>query len=200
MRSRLLLAVAALAVMPVVCRAQEPGRRGLWVETGLGTGVARVGCSACTDVSVVYGRTGWIRIGTSLSQRVLVGAELFGFDDRFPDEPAETADPMEARNASIMGSVLWFPSGSGFFLTGGLGLARGTFTVTPPDGPPVMTRRTGSGLAFGMGLDLPVFRYFAITLDLGARLAAIGDIALPGAPIDDVIASTYHAGIAFTVR
>lgn len=200
MRAGLLLAVLALASVPALCRAQESGRRGLWAEAGLGTGVARVGCSACTDVAVVYGRTGWVRVGTSLAQRVLVGLELFGFDDRFPNVPGEPADTLKARNASLMGSVLWFPSGSGFFLTGGMGLARGTFTVTPPDGPPVTTRRTGTGLAFGMGLDLPVFRYFAITLELGARFAAIGDIAIPGAPIDDVIASTYHAGIAFTVR
>ena len=200
MRTALLIAAAALAAVPAVVRAQEAGRRGLWVEAGLGTGVARVGCSACTDPSVVYGSTGWVRLGTRLTERVQLGAELFGYDDRAAARSAEPVDPLEARNASLMGAVMWFPTGSGFFLTGGLGLARGPFTVTPPDGPAVTTRRTGSGLAFGLGLDLPVFRYFAVTLDLGARFAAIGDIALPGAPIDDVIATTYHAGIAFTLR
>lgn len=125
MRAALLIAAVALAAVPALAGAQEAGRRGLWVEAGLGTGVARVGCSSCTDPSVAYGRTGWVRLGTRLTDRVQLGAELFGFDDRVTDGPAEPADPLEARNASLMGAVMWFPSGSGFFLTGGLGLARG---------------------------------------------------------------------------
>jgi hypothetical protein len=179
--------------------AQRPTRSGFWIENGVGTGAARNACSGCEETTVAYGSASHVRLGGALSHNVLLGLEVFAFDGR---NVLLTSDgsPVEAENASIAAIALWYPGGSAVFLKGGAGLARGTFSVTSSEGDVVTTHGTGSGLTFGLGLDVPVFRWFALTANFGTYVAAIGDIELDGAVVDDVIATIYEAGLSLTIR
>jgi hypothetical protein len=81
-----------------------------------------------------------------------------------------------------------------------VGVARGTYRLATPAGDPVRATGTGSGMTTGVGLDIPVFRWLALTANAGAYVSAIGDVILPNRVVDDVIATMYHATIAITIR
>lgn len=183
---------------PVALVAQHP-RSGFWMESTGGTGAARNGCSGCEDVTVAYGITGNFRVGGALSARVLLGLEVFAHDASdvrlSPD-----VDPVEGENATIAPIVLWYVGDSGFFLKAGAGIARGTFTVQTEDIDPVTVQRTGSGLTFGVGFDIPIVRWLALSANFGTYVTAIGDVRVGGAVVDDVIATIYEAGVGLTVR
>jgi hypothetical protein len=96
--------------------------------------------------------------------------------------------------------VIWYVGPSGLFLKGGVGLARGNFTVRSTSGEPVTTERTGSTITFGVGFDLGVARRFALTANLGMNVAAIGDVDVDGTVADDVVATVYEAAVGITLR
>ena len=103
--------------------------------------------------------------------------------------------------------VMWYPYSSGVYFKGGLGAGHGQFTVRPPkppDGspepPPVITDGIGSGVTFGVGLDLPVFKWLSITANIGTYFIAIGDITVGGTVFEDLIGTMYNANFAFTIR
>ena len=180
-------------------QAQEPLRSGLWIESGRGSGAARNACSGCEDVSVAYGSASHLRAGGRVSQTVLVGVELFALDASAV-LLGFGAEPVEAENVSLAPIVIWYIGGGGVFLKAGAGVARGNFTVRTVDGEPTTTRRTGSGLTFGVGFDAPLGRWLALTANLGTYVTAIGDVRLDGEVIDDVISTMYGAAIAITIR
>lgn len=180
--------------------AQTPARSRLWAESGLGTGTMRIGCTGCDEVTIGYGTSSFLRLGGTISRRVLMGLEVFAFNDKSVVVPIGTPQAVDAENAAISAVVLWYPGSGAVFLRGGLGLARGTFTVTPPTGPAITTTNEGSALSAGVGLDVPLWSWFAVTANLASYVSAIGDVRLPGGVIDDVIATTYHASIGFTIR
>jgi hypothetical protein len=134
-----------------------------------------------------------------LSPRVLLGVEFFTlYSSELVFAPG--AAPVDAENGSIAPIVIWYVGSSGFFLTGGVGLARGTFTVPSTTGEPVTTERSGSGLTFGVGFDIGILRWFALSANVGTYVTAIGDVYVDGALIDDVIATVYEAGVGLTLR
>lgn len=194
-------AVGALVILTALPSngAAQPRTR-LWVESGVGTGTARIGCTGCTDVTTAYGTSSFLRLGGTVSRRVLMGLEVFAFNDETVVLPTQTGEAVDAENAAISAVVLWYPGSSAVFLRGGLGLARGTFTVTPPSGPRTVTTNQGSALSFGIGLDVPLLSWFAVTANLASYVSAIGDVRLPGGVVDDVIATVYHASIGLTIR
>ena len=87
-----------------------------------------------------------------------------------------------------------------FFLKGGVGLARGTFTVQSTPGQPVTTTRNGLAITLGVGIDVPLNRWLALTVNFGSYTSAIGDVNVNGALADDVIATIYEAGVGLTLR
>jgi hypothetical protein len=202
-RSGLVRVLAAATVLVALLAtdggAQGPARSGFWLENGVGTGAARNACSGCAVATVAYGSASHVRLGGALSHNVLLGLEVFAFNGK-DVLLASGASPVEAENASIAAVALWYPGGHAVFLKGGAGLARGTFSVTSSEGAVVTTRGTGSGLTFGVGLDVPVFRWFALTANLGTYIAAIGDVDVDGAIVDDIIATIYEASISLTIR
>lgn len=184
---------------PGEARGQRPPRNGFWIENGVGTGTARSACSDCESATVSYGRASHLRLGARLSRDVLFGVEVFALDSRGPTIPA-SSESVEAETASIAPVVLWYVGDSGFFVKGGVGLARGTYTMRSPGGEILIARGTGSGLTFGLGFDVPLIRWLALTANLGTYVAAIGDVHLEDEVVDDVIATVYHAAIGVTVR
>ena len=53
---------------------------------------------------------------------------------------------------------------------------------------------------FGIGLDVPVHRWFAVTANFGVYYSAAGDVRLVGNHVDDVITTVYQANFAITLR
>lgn len=179
--------------------AQDATRSGFWLEGGWGAGTVRTACGACIEPTVAYGSSTHLRVGGAVSSRVLLGVEVFVLHSS-DVVLADGAAPVDAENGSIGPIVIWYVGGSGIFLKGGVGMARGTFSVRPPSGPPATTERTGSALTFGVGFDLAIARRLALTANLGMNVAAIGDIDFGGAMVDDVIATVYEAGVGVTLR
>jgi hypothetical protein len=180
-------------------QAQGATRSGFWAEVAGGTGTVRNTCAHCDGVTVAFGSVSSFRVGGSLNPRVLVGLEivsLYSAELFFAGSPT----PVEAENGSLAPVVIWYVGGSGFFLKAGAGLAQGTFTVRSTDGEPVTTERMGSSLTFGMGFDIGIMRWFALTANLSTYVTAIGDVHVDGTIIDDVIATVYEAGVGITLR
>jgi hypothetical protein len=198
-----MLGVAGLlaAAAPAPAAGQErPYRSGFWVENGVGTGTVRIGCATCEDVTSAYGESSYLRLGGSLSRRALLGAEVFTLlDDRF--SVADGDSSIVAENVAISLIVMWYPWSSGVFFKGGAGLAVAEYSVTAPGGgESVATSGVGSGVTFGAGFDVPIFKWLSITANLGIYFTALGDLTVQGVVIDDVIASLFNANFAFTIR
>lgn len=198
----LVAAASALIVLLSIsgdALAQRPVRSGLWLEGARGTGTVRNTCSGCDAVTAAYGPAAYLRAGGALSPRVLLGLEIFqlSVSDLVFDQGVA---PIDADNRSIAPVVIWYVGGGGFFLKGGGGLARGTFSVRTPSGEAVTTKRTGSAFTFGVGFDIPLIRWLALTASLDSNVMAIGDVRADGTVVDDVIATIYQAGIGITLR
>lgn len=177
----------------------QPARSGFWIEGGTGAGTVRSACSACADVTVAYGTSTHLRAGGTLAPGVLLGLEIFALHSSDLRLSADVA-PVDAENGAIAPVVLWYLGGGGFFLKGGVGLARGTFTVQSRPREPITTERGGLAISFGLGFDLGLARWLALTANLGTHVMAIGDVRVDGALADDVIATVYEAGLGLTLR
>jgi hypothetical protein len=197
-RAALLLASASVLAVPSVIEAQAHARRGFWAEGGVGTGTVRNSCGRCQSVTSAYGGTDYLRLGTSLAPRVLLGLEVFALSAS-DLVLGSSSSPVEVEDRSIAPIVIWYVGRSGFFLKGGAGLARGTFRVPTPTGA-TTTERTGSALTFGIGFDVSVVRWLALTANLGTNAMAIGDVIVDGTSVDDIIATVYEASVGLTLR
>jgi hypothetical protein len=196
---QLLAVILALVASADGAAAQGAVRSGFWLEGGWGAGTVRSACSACVSATVAYGTSTHLRLGGALSSRALLGLELFALHSTNL-VLAEGTAPVDAENGSIAPVVIWYVGSSGLFLKGGVGLARGNFTVRAPSGEPLTTERTGSTITFGVGFDLGVTRRFALTANLGMNVAAIGDVSVDDTIADDVVATVYEAGVGITLR
>ena len=212
---RQLLCLAALAVLcasaglsqdslPTPSKPPLPKRHrmGLWGEIGGGPGYVRVACSGCADVIGASGTTSYFRVGGVISKNVLIGFEVFSFlDNSFGFGGSDTNTVAETATTAIV--ILWYPGRTGLFFKGGVGAAFGQFAI-PADTAGAVPADTstggGVGLTFGLGWDLPISRKFAFTANAAAFITALGDVALPGAYVDDVIATNYQLSIGFVFR
>jgi hypothetical protein len=195
---RTVLTCVLLLVGAGSAAAQEGVRSGLWLEAAIGTATVRNSCGRCDAVTAAYGGTDYLRLGHSISPRVLLGIEVFslGASDLVLGPGAM---PVEGVNRSIAPVVIWYVGESGFFLKGGAGIARGTFTV-PTATPTAPIRRTGSALTFGVGFDIPIARWLALTANLGTNVMSVGDVDVNGTVVDDIIATIYEVGVGVTLR
>src|SRR5690606_5090361 len=125
MRGRRLLgpALAGVALLASALPAQRaPLRSGLWFELGRGTGNIRISCTTCERPTSLFGGSGFLRIGGSLSRKVLLSLEVFSLlDDRF--EARGTDSTVTLETYAVGPTVLWYPWSSGFHLSAGMGVA-----------------------------------------------------------------------------
>jgi len=198
LRLTALIAVGTVETVGTVA-AQRPHRSGLWFEAGWGPAAIRVSCSQCVDVTRASGSGVTLRLGGIISDRVLIGLETFTFlDESFGLTPGDTS--IVAVTSNLGGVVVWYPWRGGFFLKGGVGIANGEFTLQADTEEEEVFDGTGVGLTVGIGLDLPVKRWLAFSLNAGAWVTAIGDLVLPTVRADDVIPSMYAITLGFTLR
>ena len=194
------LALAALAAAGAAAQAPAPVRSGFWFEAGAGTGGVWVGCEGCADVTASFGENVYVRGGGAFSDRVLWGVELFGLPT-VGGGPAAPDSTLRVNNVSAGPVVLWYPWGGGVFVKGGVGLSRSEVRLPGPGGGGAgLGQATGTGLSFGVGLDVPLFRRWALTASLGSHVGAVGDLTVQDASVDDVITTMYNASVALTLR
>lgn len=140
--------MAAVLVMPAQAQQNPQTREGFWISFGIGYG--SLGCDDCDD-DRRSGTNANLRMGGTLSQRLLIGGEINGWSKTEGDATLTVGN---------FGPVLLFypnPNG-GLFLKGGIGMANasldfGTFDVD----------ETGVGITIGIGYDARVGRSFALT-------------------------------------
>jgi len=179
-------------------RTDRPHRSGLWGELGAGPGLVRIASSGCSDVVTAGGVTNYVRIGATVSDRVVIGLEVFSLLNRgLGFSSGDTTKTAETATAAVV--VLWFPSRRGFFFKGGAGLAVGQFTIPETAGADT-SNGDGIGVTFGFGWDFAISRKFAVTANLAAYVTAVGDVVLPSQRVDDVIATMYQGSIGITFR
>jgi hypothetical protein len=200
MTARWMVLVVCAAVAAAPLAAQHPRRSGLWLEVGAGGGNIHLGCSTCLEPTVTYGRSAYVRFGGGISRQVLWGIERFGLlDERFT--AGEGDEPLTIENSTISPIVIWYPWKGGLFFKGGLGLTNTAVTTRGiDDAPPIVVSGTGTGLSFGMGLDVPLHKWLSVTANFGVYYSAVGDVPITGAIVDDVITTVYQANFAITVR
>ena len=94
------------------------GRQGTWFGFGLGAGSTSLHCRICADSGVgSRGTSGYVRVGTTVNGRLLVGAELNGWMRSDQDG--------HQRVFTLTGDGYWYPNPRhGYFFKGGLGLSR----------------------------------------------------------------------------
>jgi hypothetical protein len=122
-------------------------REGFWISFGFG--YSSLGCENCNDR--VSGTGGYLRMGGTLSQRLLLGGEANGWSKS------------QGNTTLTVGNVgpvlLFYPSAtSGFYLKGGLGLSTAELDLGGFSG-----EETGAGITLGLGYDARVGRGFALT-------------------------------------
>ena len=183
---------------PKAPKRQRPHRTGLWAEVSAGIGTIRVACTGCPDPVFTAGSAGLVRLGGTLTDKVLLGWETAGFThETLGSAPEDSSTRSQIEAISVV--VLWFPWRSGLFLKGGVGLAQGRFTVAAGSAVD-STEGTGIGMTLGLGWDIPISRKFAITANAASIIAAPGDFVLPGRRIEDIIGSVYQVSVGITLR
>lgn len=91
-------------------------RKGFWIGAGLGTGAGSMHCAIC-EHEREQGTAGYIRAGTTLNRKLLLGVEASGWQ--------RTADAGRRRLVSLTGGAWWYPNERhGYFLHWGAGISR----------------------------------------------------------------------------
>jgi len=145
--------------------AQHPQeRRGFWIGFGLGYGSAGFSCDSCTGSGRTGALSGFLKMGGTLSQRLLLGGETNGW-------VKGSGGATETRgNVSVAAYYYVAPTG-GFFLKGGVGYSR-----YASRGGFVDWTGGGVGLLLGAGYDVRVGRNVSLTpvINLfGGRLGTV---------------------------
>jgi hypothetical protein len=164
----LALVLTTTLAVPADAQGNPQTREGFWISFGLGVG--SLGCDDCNaEDERETGGYGYLRLGGTLSQRLLIGGEANGWSKSENDVTL---------TVSTVGPVLLFYPGanSGFFLKGGLGLANIELELGN-----LSIEETGVGLTLGLGWDARVGRNFALT------------------PFFDIVSSSYDGGSLNTV-
>jgi len=129
-------------------RAQT--REGFWIGFGVGQGNLRWECNGCSTQDH-GGPTGFIRLGGTPSQKVLLGAEINGW--------SLDIGAAEITALTTTFSIYWYPSATGgLFLKGGLGGGVYERKTASTD-----AQSTGGAVQFGGGYDLRVGQKISIT-------------------------------------
>ena len=130
---------------------------GFWISFGFGAGTA-LGDDAF-DGDSKFGGAGFLRMGGSLSQQLLIGGELIGW--------GTDKDNTQIGRGALMFTAMYYPSPKGgFYLKGSAGFAgRSSEWTVPVDGHTATIREDegGIGLGAGLGYDIQLARNFFLT-------------------------------------
>lgn len=156
--------------------AQHPQtRQGFWISFGLGYGSASEKCNGCADTTV-GGVTGFVRLGGTLNQHLLLGGEIDGWTHGYGGSPSATETL-----GNLTAALYYYPKAtSGFFLKGGLGFSDYRFSVSGGGGS---VTGLGGGVVAGVGYDIRVGRNISITPTGDLWYGSVGDLKSNGSVV-----------------
>lgn len=171
--NRLLTAAVWLVLGSSAAWAQHPQiRDGFWIGFGFGAGSADISCDGCASADRETGATGLLKLGGTLSERILLGLE--GNVWTKSDGGLTTS----VGNASF--AVYFYPRpASGWFVRGGVGT-----TLASVDNFGSVGRARGFGGIVGSGYDIRVGRNVSLTPVLNFYLGADGALKENGATVE----------------
>jgi Outer membrane protein beta-barrel domain len=192
MRVGLPFAVAAVVLVSVApARAQE--RDGFWFGFGAGYGSARVDCDTCDDDNREGSLVGFVKLGGTLSRRLLLGAEVNAWTD--------SQDDARVTLGNLSATLTIYPGArSGFFFKVGAGLSY-VDTNVRQGSLDVSVSETGFGFVTGVGWDLRIGDNLSLTPCVNFNYGWPGDIVLdrvvvlPGfrqGVVDFALGLTFH--------
>lgn len=156
----------AVSVLLVVCSsllwAQRPQtRQGFWIGFGFGYGTLGVSCDGCPDIDREGGLSGYLKMGGTLSPKVLLGGESNGWSKEV------NGSTVTAGNLSFAAYFYPQPT-SGLFVTGGLGLS--SYQEEGFD------MATGFGFSAGLGYDIRVGDNVSLAPVANFFFGSVGDL------------------------
>jgi hypothetical protein len=171
-----------------------PSRSGFWMDAAVGYGRLRVTCLACSNVTGYGGTTVTVSIGGTPSRYVLLGVE----GQVWTGSDAGISERVRSLNLVVH----WYPWGlrNRLFLRAGTGLVDGIVALDDTTGQKRAVSGQGLGISISLGYDIPLSRRFALTLQAGDQIAALGDLLVFGAKADDTIGYVSRFSVAFTLR
>ena len=163
----LMVSLAALSVTATLMTAQQTVREGFWGSVGVGYGAAEMSCGNCDDIPREGSFSGFLVMGLTLNQSLLVGLEVDGWVKTINGDPL--------RLGGLNGTVQWYPSSSmGLFVKGGIGMAYARGDLRFPTS--VFLDDAGLGYLFGVGYDVPISGGLSITPLASFYGGNIGDV------------------------
>ena len=135
-------ALLAILLATTANAQQAQTRQGFWIGGGLGYG--SLGCEGCDRVGAP---SGYLKLGGTLRQNILIGVETNGWTK------SEFGSRLTMGNVS--GAVYWYPmTPNGLFVKGGAGYSvlDNSFSST-----------SGFGMLAGLGYDVRVAKNLSIT-------------------------------------
>ena len=183
--------IAFALVAPAVVAAQRlQTREGFWISFGPGGGSASFDCRDCNpfpDELKGAGYTFHVRLGGSVSPRLLLGGEI--------DAWSKSDGGIDSFSGITAGAAYYYPSAAGgLFLKGGIG-----FTVTGSDDGVDELSSTGFGVILGAGYDVRVAANFSITPVLNLTYGGFGDYKLNSTSVAENFRQTLiEIGVGFT--
>ena len=140
-------ALLAILFATTATAQQAQTRQGLWVGGGMGYGSMGISCDGCPDFDREGGISGYLKVGGTLRQNILLGIETTGWTK------SEGGATLTMGNVS--GAAYWYPMvTNGLFLKGGVG-----YSVLD-DG---FANESGFGMIAGLGYDVRVGRNLSLT-------------------------------------
>ncbi|HEU5260268.1 MAG TPA: outer membrane beta-barrel protein [Gemmatimonadales bacterium] len=173
---RFLLALGALACLAAsTASAQRPQtREGFWIGFGFGGGSAGLSCNTsfdpdCANLTRETGFTGHLKMGGTLSPKVLIGGESTAWTK---DEQGLTS-----QLGNLAAAVYFYPApATGFFVKGGP-----SFSYHRSDDGTTNLTGTGFGFIIGAGYDVRVGRNISISPVANFYWGSVGELSSNGA-------------------
>lgn len=132
------------AVRAIPADAPIYARQGFWFGAGMGAGAATLHCRICDGAQGSKGTSGYLRAGTTVNGRLLVGAELNGW--------VRGDQTGNQRIFALTGNGYWYPNPlHGYYLKGGFGISSYRQRATDPNNADVSTGVSTGGFTGQVG-------------------------------------------------
>jgi hypothetical protein len=144
-------ALLAVLLATTATAQQAQTRQGFWIGGGMGYGSMGLSCDGCAGVGREGGLSGYIKLGGTLRQNILLGVESNGW------RKSEGGATVTMGNLSA--ATYWYPMvTNGLFIKGGVG-----YSVLKVDDGVTSADDSGLGILAGLGYDVRVSRNLSIT-------------------------------------
>lgn len=164
-------------------------RHGFWIGVGGGLGSADATCDDCGEGDRENGGVGYLKLGGTLSERLLLGGEMNVWTKE------QEGVTLNLYNATA--TLTFYPqASSGFFLKGGVGVGFVDTQIRENSTTITVDMGTGLGLLAGAGYDLRVGKNISITPAVNFWYGQPGDLKFGS----ETLASNWkHNVVDFTV-